>query len=254
MKRIALWLLVAVFFMHCGSMFVWGQSSLPIYEIPKTYIQFEEMEHDFGAVKPGDKVKYTFVFKNTGKNPLLITSAKGSCGCIIASYPPDPIRPGKKGVIEVEFDSKGKTGLQTKTVTINANTYPNPTRLTIKADVSYYNTTKESYNSANEIPKTYIQFEEMEHDFGAVKPGDKVKYTFVFKNTGKNPLLITSAKGSCGCIIASYPPDPIRPGKKGVIEVEFDSKGKTGLQTKTVTVNANTYPNPTRLTIKADVF
>ncbi len=103
--------------------------------LPKTTIKFNEMEHDFGKIKQGDKVKYSFKFKNNGKEPLIINSAKGSCGCTVPSYPKEPVAPGAEGVIDVEFNSAGKSGAQTKTVTLNANTDPNPTRLTIKAEV-----------------------------------------------------------------------------------------------------------------------
>lgn len=104
-------------------------------KLPKTSVKFNEMEHDFGKIKAGDKVKYSFKFKNSGKEPLIINSAKGSCGCTVPSYPKEPVAPGAEGVIDVEFNSAGKSGAQTKTVTINANTDPNPTRLTIKAEV-----------------------------------------------------------------------------------------------------------------------
>mgnify|MGYP002368555356 CR=1 FL=1 len=104
-------------------------------KLPKTTIKFNEMEHDFGKIKAGDKVKYSFKFKNSGKEPLIINSAKGSCGCTVPSYPKEPVAPGAEGVIDVEFNSAGKSGAQTKTVTLNANTDPNPTRLTIKAEV-----------------------------------------------------------------------------------------------------------------------
>lgn len=103
--------------------------------LPKTTMEFAEMEHDFGNINEGDKVSHVFKFKNTGKEPLIIASAKGSCGCTVPEYPKEPIAPGAEGQIHVEFNSKGKPNKQTKTVTINANTDPNPTRLTIKADV-----------------------------------------------------------------------------------------------------------------------
>ncbi|MBK6611264.1 MAG: DUF1573 domain-containing protein [Sphingobacteriales bacterium] len=104
--------------------------------LPKTTIEFEGgMEHDWGNIKEGEVVNHTFKFKNTGKEPLIISSAKGSCGCTVPSFPKEPIAPGATSEIKVEFNSKGKKNQQTKTVTINANTDPNPTRLTIKSNV-----------------------------------------------------------------------------------------------------------------------
>jgi uncharacterized low-complexity protein len=100
-----------------------------------TTMSFEKEMHDFGSVKEGDKVTHVFKFKNTGDKPLIISDAKGSCGCTVPSYPKEPIAPGKSGEIKVEFNSAGKKGSETKYVTLNANTIPAETRLTIKANV-----------------------------------------------------------------------------------------------------------------------
>ncbi|MFK7908285.1 MAG: DUF1573 domain-containing protein [Chitinophagales bacterium] len=104
--------------------------------IPKTTMSFSDMTHDFGNITEGDKVSHVFAFTNNGDEPLIINSAKGSCGCTVPDWPKEPIPPGGESQIKVEFNSKGKAGKQTKTVTINANTDPNPTRLTIKAEVA----------------------------------------------------------------------------------------------------------------------
>ena len=108
---------------------------------PLTTIEFDSKDHDFGNMKQGDVVKHVFKFKNTGKAPLLITGAKGSCGCTVPEYPKEAIAPGKSGEINVQFNSKGKANQQTKTVTLQANTDPNPTILTIRAMVEVPPTT-----------------------------------------------------------------------------------------------------------------
>jgi len=98
-------------------------------------IEFEENVIDFGEISQGEKVKRTFQFKNVGKTDLIISDAKGSCGCTVPRWPKQPIRPGQEGVIEVLFDSNGKMGRQHKTVTIIANTKPNTTVIALKGDV-----------------------------------------------------------------------------------------------------------------------
>lgn len=96
---------------------------------------FTKERHDFGEIQQGEKVSTVFEFTNTGDAPLIITNAKGSCGCTVPEWPKDPIAPGEKGSIEVEFDSKGKSGVQTKTVNLTANTVPNTKVLTISANI-----------------------------------------------------------------------------------------------------------------------
>ena len=102
---------------------------------PTTTITFEEKEFNFGTVKSGEEVKHIYKFRNTGKEPLVISNAKGSCGCTVPNWPKEPIPVGGEGEIEVVFNTKGKSGNQTKTVTITANTNPPQTLIYIKGKV-----------------------------------------------------------------------------------------------------------------------
>jgi len=98
---------------------------------------FDEVSHDFGTITEGDVAKTTFTFTNTGKVPLLIVDARGSCGCTVPKFPKNvPIAPGEKGEILVSFDSNNKPNLQQKTVTISANTASGRETLRIKALVT----------------------------------------------------------------------------------------------------------------------
>ncbi|MFM1876742.1 MAG: hypothetical protein RL266_2479 [Bacteroidota bacterium] len=102
---------------------------------PAPVFTFEKEVHDFGTIVQGEKVAYSFKFKNTGEADLIITSAKGSCGCTVPEYPVEPIAPGEEGVIDVVFNSDGKSGQQNKKVTIVANTVPNTKVLAINGMV-----------------------------------------------------------------------------------------------------------------------
>jgi hypothetical protein len=98
-------------------------------------ITFDEEVFDFGDIVEGDVVEHVFKFTNTGKNPLVISNAKGSCGCTVPVWPRDPIAPGQKGEIAVKFNSTGKHGEQNKKVTISANTLPNKTVIRVVGGV-----------------------------------------------------------------------------------------------------------------------
>ena len=99
-----------------------------------------------------------------------------------------------------------------------------------------------------------LKFETETHDFGKVIQGEKVVFSFKFKNAGKSDLLISDAYASCGCTIPKFSKEPIKPGDEGVIEVAFNTEGKKGFEEKTVTVIANTQPNEKQLKIKANVY
>ncbi|MCF8257440.1 MAG: DUF1573 domain-containing protein [Flavobacteriales bacterium] len=96
---------------------------------------FEKDVHDFGTIIQGEKVSYSFKFTNTGGSDLLITDAKGSCGCTVPEWPKTPIKPGETGNIDVVFDSTGKNGQQNKKVTITANTVPGAMVLAINGTI-----------------------------------------------------------------------------------------------------------------------
>ena len=112
-----------------------NKSAEPVDNTPKTVMSFASMEHDFGTIMQDSENKHVFQFTNTGKEPLIIESAKGSCGCTVPNYPKEPIPPGGTGTIEVEYKPGKQENLQNKTVTVVANTEPKQTTLRIKANV-----------------------------------------------------------------------------------------------------------------------
>jgi hypothetical protein len=84
-------------------------------------ISFREYQHDFGKVSEGEKLSYTFIFDNKGTGDLVITSASTTCGCTVPKYDKKPIPPGSNGNLEVVFDTSGRDGMQTKTITVKSN-------------------------------------------------------------------------------------------------------------------------------------
>ena len=105
---------------------------------------------------------------------------------------------------------------------------------------------KENPNAAE------ITFENEVHDYGTIKQGADGSCEFKFKNTGKEPLIISNAKGSCGCTVPQCPKEPILPGKSSVIKVKYDTN-RPGAIYKTVTVNSNAKSGNVVLTIKGNV-
>ena len=99
-------------------------------------ITFESELHDFGSIEYAGNGTYEFKFKNTGKEPLIISDAKGSCGCTVPTYPKNiPIMPGKSEIIKVTYDTK-RPGPFTKTVTIHSNAKTPEKVITIKGNVA----------------------------------------------------------------------------------------------------------------------
>lgn len=97
---------------------------------------WEEEAHNFGPVDEGKVVEYSYKFKNVGQVPLIISEAKGSCGCTVPEKPEKPVEPGEEGEIKVKFNSQGRVGKQLKYVTITANTLPRETKLKLEGEVA----------------------------------------------------------------------------------------------------------------------
>jgi hypothetical protein len=106
---------------------------------PATAIKFQAYEHNFGEIRQNSENKYSFEFTNTGDIPLIIESAKGSCGCTVPDYPKHPVMPGARERIDVVYRPAKQKGFQKKTITITANTNPKNTILTIEANVKEVN-------------------------------------------------------------------------------------------------------------------
>lgn len=91
-------------------------------------IDFTKETHDYGTIKNGADGTCTFEFKNTGNAPLIISNAKGSCGCTVPEWPKEPIAPGAKASIKVKYDTS-RTGVINKNVTITSNAVNTPEKI-----------------------------------------------------------------------------------------------------------------------------
>jgi hypothetical protein len=89
-------------------------------------------------------------------------------------------------------------------------------------------------------------------DMGQLKQNNPSKAVFKFKNTGNNPLIISSARGSCGCTNVNWTKEPIKPGEEGFVEATYNA-ASLGNFFKTVTVKWNAEPENIVLVLKGNV-
>jgi len=109
-------------------------------------------------------------------------------------------------------------------------------------------------NNKSNLPLPILQFESKTFNFGTVDDGDTIRHKFKFTNVGKAPAIISDASSSCGCTVPSFPRKPIAPGKSGIIEVMFNTKGQLLEQKKSVTITANTEPKYNTLYLEGNVY
>jgi uncharacterized cupredoxin-like copper-binding protein len=221
-------------------------SSLVFAQLMQPKLVLQQNSFDFGDIKQGETVSHTFVLTNSGGDLLKITNVQASCGCTAAVPEKNELAPGESTNLPVKFNSTGRMGLQTKTVKIFTNDPQSPEMtLTISGKIVT--------GEQSGVPT--IHFPETQHDFGKVSEGEKINYTFRFVNKGQSELLIKDVKSSCGCTAALLSSSNVKPGQEGTIKVEFDTKNRSGKNSKTITVQSNDPKDPTKiLTIYADII
>jgi hypothetical protein len=107
-----------------------------VKKMAKTIIDVAETKFDFGTINEGDKVRHTWIVKNIGKEPLVISNVQTSCGCTAPSFNKEPILPGKEGEVTLEFNSAGKEGAVQKNALIIANADNSPFSIGFNAQVN----------------------------------------------------------------------------------------------------------------------
>jgi len=143
-------------------------------------------------------------------------------------------------------DVAKEVGDNTKTLTKKEEVKPS-----LSSNLVMNDNTSESSSEKSGMPE--FNFEKELHDFGQLVDGEKVSYSFKFTNSGNAPLIISNAKGSCGCTVPNWSRDPIAPGESGSIDVTFNSSGRSGKQNKAITLTANTNPNRKVINISSEV-
>ena len=100
----------------------------------KAAFKFETETIDYGKIKQGSNGVRVFEFTNVGNSPLIISRVQASCGCTVPKKPDGPILPGKKGKIEVSYDTKRPGGFS-KMITIFSNAKTAAKQIRIKGFV-----------------------------------------------------------------------------------------------------------------------
>ncbi|TSA34516.1 MAG: DUF1573 domain-containing protein [Porphyromonadaceae bacterium] len=90
------------------------------------------------------------------------------------------------------------------------------------------------------------------HDYGSIVFGANGKVEFTYTNQGTKPLVISDVKSSCGCTIPNWTKEPVAPGQKGTIKIEYNTT-LPGVFNKTVEVYSNANNSPVRISIRGKV-
>ncbi|NUN07956.1 MAG: DUF1573 domain-containing protein [Ignavibacteriaceae bacterium] len=223
-------------------------ASLVFAQLQGPKIAVSSDTHDFGDIKPGEIVKHNFTIANNGGDVLKIENVITSCGCTATELSKRELKPGESVPLGVEFNSTGRSGPQVKYISVMTNDKTSPqVRLTIKGNIL-------SGASQGGPAGPKITFNSLQYDFGIVAEGKKVPYTFTYKNTGDEDLVISDVRTSCGCTAAVVEGKNLKPGESGRLQIELDTSNRSGRMSRNITVTTNEKSSPMKvLTIYADV-
>ncbi|GAB4407991.1 MAG: hypothetical protein OHK0053_34690 [Microscillaceae bacterium] len=198
-------------------------------------MNFVEETHDFGTIKEGEIATYEFTFTNTGNQPIEIAGVKASCGCTTPSWSQGLIQPGQKGFIKASYNSKGRPGAFTKSITVRSNAKKDVQILYIKGFVDPANTSTSQSQGQQYTPTTFTQpgasrrpatfkIDNESHDFGQVKTGQVVRQRFNIYNAGQENLIITGFDRNCDCISFGLSSATIAPNQTSILEITLTGK------------------------------
>jgi len=88
-------------------------------------ITLDKTSYDYGTMYQKGDGNTFFVYTNEGKEPLILSRVKSSCGCTIPKWSRQPLMPGQSDTVKVKYDTK-RLGSFHKSITITSNA-SNPT-------------------------------------------------------------------------------------------------------------------------------
>ncbi len=201
-------------------------------------VRLKSSHLSFTRVEPNATKNESMEFVNISSNPVSVTF-KQIPKHVSVQVVPATVQPGEKGIIKATFDASkiddwgfviSQMYLAINGVQVSDGRFS--VSATIEEDFSKLN----SQQLAN-APD--IQFSETNHDFGTVKQGDILTHTFKITNEGKEKLILRKVKASCGCTATDPDKDIIDAGDSANIKVTFNTRGRSGRQSKSITIYSN---------------
>jgi len=194
---------------------------------------------NFYTITTKEPVTKEFRIYNDGKKKINIANPTKLPSYISLKVSPLSLNPKDTGVIKVTYDAKAKNDLGYVYDLIELTTDDSVNavkKLYVIANINQYFPPMSREDSLK-APK--LSFDRSTHNFGTIKQGDLVSTNFVMTNNGKSDLIIYKTKASCGCTASEPEKTVLKPGEKTNLKVTFNSTGKSGQDSKSVTVYSN---------------
>jgi hypothetical protein len=231
------------------------KSKYPEYTDTIGNLRVQSRSLNFSSITTKEPVTKDFKIYNEGPTPISFSNPAQLPKYLKVIIVPAVLQPKSEGTLKITYDAKLKNdfGYVTDALILPTSDSKQPRKiLSILANISEYfpELSPEQLASA---PK--IEFATSSYDFGEIKEGTNVTTEITFTNTGKGDLLVRKAKSSCACIAVNAPKSIVEPGETAKIKITLNTTGKTGKESRTVTVFCNDPSNSTAVfTIRADII
>ena len=77
-----------------------------LVEAEKELVKWEQTTHDLGEIPQGKPISVDFVFTNKTEDVIFIDNVRTTCGCTAPTWSKEPVAPGEKAFIEIEYNAK----------------------------------------------------------------------------------------------------------------------------------------------------
>ncbi|MDP3445433.1 MAG: DUF1573 domain-containing protein [Ignavibacteria bacterium] len=185
-------------------------------------IEFNKMIHDFGDISLNSgNHSYTFIFKNIGKQPIIINTVISSCGCTTPVWTKNPVLPGENGKIDVTFLNDQGPYPFDKSLTVYVSGLNRPVILRIKGVV---HEKPKSLSQLFPVKIGKLAFKKNHIEIGIISQGELKNDVIEVANTSGTPVEIGFYDLTAGLSIRAVPP-VINPGKKGELHITVNTAG-----------------------------
>ena len=210
---------------------------------------------NLGKVLNNAETTKEFDVYNASEKEILFTKEIVGPDYIKVSFIPETLAPKAKGKISIVYDGKAKNdlGFMSDNIVISTNEDGEDSikRMSVYADINEY---FPPMTAEEKAVAPVLKIESILYDFGNIIMGDVVDATFTLTNAGKSDLNIRKTKAGCGCTVPQLAKMDLKPGESIELKVTFNSAGRKGNQTKSVTIYTNDPVKPIqKVTIKAKI-
>lgn len=218
-------------------------------------LRFSSSTLNLGRIANNVIRKDTIRIFNSASRPVTMTLGGKSPEHLQLDLSTASLEPGREGWLAISFDAAAKKdyGFVMDRISLITNDSIQPTKfLNLTATIYQFFPPMSTEDSAM-VQKARVP--ELSFNYGGIRQGEKRSHDFVIYNDGKKDLLIYKAKSSCGCIHTALSKTTIAPGDSALVKIEFDSFGKEGKDSRSISVYLNDPAMPEiKLEMAGEIF